>query len=427
MVRGHWGRLQRWRRHVAVLSAASLLVVLAPGSAAVEADSEPLLASLTPPVGTTDSAGTVAFVEPMEQVVSLTVRGGVVTQGSPIAGDFNGADNILGNADDGTSTQIALTVPGTSVKLARLYWTVLTNSGGASNRAQNIIFDGQPVSGTLVGFSPGRTPCFPQDNTFAWTADVTGLVTTGPATHTVAGLPGGNQIAGADFAEGASLLVVFGDPSQPTTQVVIYEGLAVTNAGGDTLTQTLTGFRANTTGSFSAEWFPIVGNGQQASETLTFTGSLGSLDFSNDVLLDGSTSMFPRNGASYTDSGQVDVFWDDDSPDVSAVIGHGSNSATVDYTLTGDCHTFVAMWLTVTRGSSRLPRLPGPRSFCSDNPIAFGSQRDGNQEIYVMDVDGGARSVSHRILLKMTATRGGHRWVTALRSHLIETETGKST
>ena len=324
-----------------------------------------------PPAGTTNSAGTVEFVEPMTQMETIDVNGGVVAQGSPIAGDFDGADNVIATlGDNGTSTEIILSVPGTAVKKAVLYWTVLTDSDEASNRGQDITFDGEDISGTRIGFASGRTPCFFQFSTFAWKADVTSMVTTGPATHSVAGLPGENKVFGHDFAEGASLLVVFEDATQPSRQVVIYEGLAVTNSNGDTLSQTLTGFVANDPGPVVAQWLPVVGNGQVAGEDLSFTGDQGTIDFSNDLLLDGSTSMFPRDSASYLDSVQTDVFWDDDAPDVSSAIGPGSTSASVAYTLTQDCHTFVAMWLAVTTGMEvEIDIKPGsfPNSLNLDN------------------------------------------------------------
>ena len=146
--------------------------------------------------------------------------------------------------------------------------------------------------------------------------------------------------------------------------------MAVTNSNGDTLSQTLTGFVANDPGPVVAQWLPVVGNGQAALETLSFTGSLSAIDFSDDALLDGSTSMFPVNSASYIDSVQRDVFWDDDAPDVSSAIGPGSTSASVSYTLTQDCHTFVAMWLTVTTGMEvQIDIKPGsfPNSLKLDN------------------------------------------------------------
>ena len=155
------------------------------------------------PVGTTNSAGTVSFVDPMTYLETIDVVGGVVTQGSPIAGDFNGADNVPASSDDGTSTEITLAVPGTAVRKAVLYWTVLTDSEEASDRGRNITLDGEDISGTRIGFALGRTPCFFQFSTFAWKADVTSMVTTGLATHSVSGLPGENKVFGKDFAEGS--------------------------------------------------------------------------------------------------------------------------------------------------------------------------------------------------------------------------------
>lgn len=300
--------------------------------------------------GMTDRFGSVNFDNPMSLVSSQLVCGAKVTQGTPIAGNACGADAICGNADDGTSGTIGITgIPMTAtVKTATLYWTVLTNANEASNTGQNISFNGTPIAGTQIGFSPGRTPCFPQSNTVAWKSDVTSLVS-GDGTYTVSGFPGGNQIGGANFAEGASLEIVYSDPSSPLNTVVVYEGLAVTNSGGDTLTQTLDAFLANASGPVSATWFPVIGNGQRASETITFDGSLASIDFSNDLLLDGSTSSRPAGSCSYTDAaGNTECYWDDDHPDVSAAIANGDTSATVNHTHTSDCHTFVAMELVVS-------------------------------------------------------------------------------
>lgn len=299
--------------------------------------------------GATDKIGSVDFLNPMSLVSSNLICGGKVTQGTPIAGNACGADAICGNADDGTSGNIAIAgMPVTAtVKQATLYWTILTNANEASNTGQTISFNGSSIAGTQIGFSAGRTPCFPQTNTVAWKSDVTSLVT-GNGTYTVAGLPGGNQIGGQNFAEGASLEIIYTDPGAPLNTVVVYEGLTVTNSGGDTVTQTLDAFLANAFGPVSATWFPVIGNGQLAPETLTFDGSLASINFSNDLLLDGGTSEIPANACRYTDSAQTDCFWDDDHPDVSAAIANGDTSATVRYALTGDCHSFVAMELVVS-------------------------------------------------------------------------------
>lgn len=300
-------------------------------------------------------ASQINYVDPMELVETKLVCGGKEEQGTPIAGNALGVDGVQGTGDDGTSGNITIAnIPTTATVVeATLYWTVLTDSDDASNKGQNISFDGNPITGTKIGFSLGMTPCFPQANTFAWKADVTSLVPSpGNGTYTVLGFPGGNQIMGDDFTEGASLHIVYMDSASPLVDVVVFEGLAVTNGSVGTLSQTLTGFQANPSGPVSATWFPVIGNGQIASETISFDGS-ASIDFSNDLLLDGGTSEIPVRGCSYTDAWLVDCFWDDDKPDVSAAIANGDTSVTVNYTLTSDCHSFVAMQLVVTTDPNR--------------------------------------------------------------------------
>ncbi len=296
------------------------------------------------------------FVDPMTLVEQNLFCGGKETQGTPIAGNACGADGdcttVADNGNSGNINIVGIPITATVVK-ATLYWTVLTNSDEASNTGQNISFNGNPIAGTKIGFSLGRTPCFPQANTFAWKADVSALVPSpGNGMYTVSGFPGGNQISGNDFTEGASLHVVFSEASSPLVDLSVYEGLAVTNAVGDTFTQTLTGFQANPSGPVSATWFPVIGNGQIAPETITFDGSLASIDFSNDALLDGGTSAFPPASCSYTDDAtNVQCYWDDDKPNVSAAIANGDTSATVNYTLTNDCHSFVGMQMVVSTGA----------------------------------------------------------------------------
>lgn len=313
-----------------------------------------------PVVGIGDHGGSVnamsllqadSFDNPMSLVEKQVVCGDIAVQGTPIAGNACGADGLCGNADDGNSGTITIAgIPATAlVAKATLYWTVLTNSPEASDPGKMIFLDGYMVMGSKVGFAAGDTPCFPQENTIAWKADVTGLVSDpGNGTYTLSGFPGGNTATGEDFTEGVTLNVLYNDPGSPFKELVVFEGLAVTNKSGDVLTQTLDGFVAHAFGPVSATWIPVIGNGQIGSEDVFFDGSLGSIDFSNDLLLDGGTSEIPVNGCSYLDIGQTDCFWDDDTPDVSSVIDNSDTSATVRHTYTADCFSFVAMQLLVS-------------------------------------------------------------------------------
>lgn len=269
------------------------------------------------------------------------ICGDVTAAGTPIAGNAAG---------DGNSGEIDITgIPDTATVVdARLYWSVLTDSDQVSETGKTISFAGNVVSGDMVGFTP-ETPCFTQANTIAWTADVTSLVASpGNGVYAVSGFPGDNNIAGADFSEGVSLVITYADAASTAKAVVSYEGLAVTNEVGETLQQTLEGFTAG--GAVSATWIPVVGNGQvlgDSDELLEFAGGAGALNL--DGSLDGGTGAFAAETCSYLDEvANTQCYWDDDLHDVSAAMSSGDVFANVNYEVVADCHSFVAMNLVVS-------------------------------------------------------------------------------
>jgi len=293
---------------------------------------------------------------------TLFVCGGKVSSGTPIAG------NAAGGGNSGT---IGLTgVPaGAEIIHAELYWNVLTNSDEASNTGRDIVFAGENISGTQIGFVAGVTPCFSQANTVAWKADVTAFVT-GDGAYAVSGFPGGNLVFGADFTEGVTLNVLYDDGSSTLRQFVNYEGLVVSApAGATAVTQMMMGFTADPVGPVEATWYPVIGNGQLSPEDLELsgTGAGSPLDLSDDILLDGGTQAFAAGTCSYLDEvSNVQCYWDDDMVDVSAVIGTASASMTMDYTLTTDCHSFSAMQLLVTTDQSQFADFCGVGSLLVD-------------------------------------------------------------
>ena len=297
---------------------------------------------------------------PMRQAdPTLFVCGGKVSSGTPIAG------NAAGGGNSGT---IGLTgVPaGAEIIRAELYWNVLTNSDEASNTGRDIVFAGENISGTQIGFVAGLTPCFSQANTVAWKADVTPFVS-GDGAYAVSGFPGGNLINGADFTEGVSLNVLYDDGSSTLRQFVNYEGLVVSHpAGATAVSQMMMGFTADPVGPVEATWYPVIGNGQISPEDLELsgTGAGSPLDLSDDLLLDGGTQAFAAGTCSYPDdAANTQCYWDDDMVDVSAVIGTASASMTMDYTLTNDCHSFSAMQLLVTTDQTQFG------DFCDEGSV----------------------------------------------------------
>jgi hypothetical protein len=277
------------------------------------------------------------ILNPMTQVNAKYICGGQVSAGTPIAGNAAGL---------GTSGVIPLAgIPaGAKIRKAMLFWSVLTNSAEAANPGMNIAFNGNPITGVKIGFVAGESPCFPQANTMGWKADVTSLVA-GNGAYTVGGFPGGNAITGANFTEGATLAVLYDDKSSTLRRLVEYEGMAVTNSGGEVVSQALMGFTAGGA-PVQATWYPVTGNGQAAADTLGF----GSLNLGSTIL-DGSTAAKAAGTCSYTDSGTTECYWDDDNVNVSAAFVGGETSVTVVGGVPeagGDCHSWLAMQLIVT-------------------------------------------------------------------------------
>lgn len=284
--------------------------------------------------------------EPMSLTNAKYICGGQVSAGTPIAADADGADGVLGTPDDGNSGVIPLAgIPdGAVIRKAVLFWSVLTDSPEEDNTGMNIYFNGMPIVGTKVGFVAGKTPCFPQDNTVGWKADVTQLVS-GNGDYTVMGFPGGNTVGGSDFSEGATLAVLYDDSSYTLRRLVEYEGMAVNNAMGETVHQTLMGFTA---GPFPVEatWYPVVGNGQNSADVLSF----GPLDFGSTIF-DGSTAAFAAETCSLDGGLIAHCFWDDDNVDVSGAFLGGETSVVVvggTPPSGGDCHSWIAMQLVVS-------------------------------------------------------------------------------
>jgi len=286
------------------------------------------------------------------------VCGDVTQAGTAIAGDADGADNdILTLGDNGTSGQIPVAgIPATAkVAQARLYWTVLTDDAEDSFTGAAINFNGTPILGTKIATS-GDTPCFPQENTLAYRADVTALVPSpGNGTYTVSGFPGGNAIGSVavdpapNFTEGTTLQIMWSNESTTFRQIASYEasgaGILPVSLSGDTLTQTLGNFLTNAAGAVSGKLYEVVGNGQNlGSSELVDVDGLVNL---NDTL-DGSSAGTPAETCSYTDSAQNDCFWDDDAPDISAALTNADTSVTYNYTQTVDCHDFPALVVSVS-------------------------------------------------------------------------------
>ncbi len=271
------------------------------------------------------------------------VCGGKAQAGTPIT--------ALGAANSSGTITIS-GIPVTAiVDRADLFWSVLTDDDPAtSTLGQNISLNGQPVVGFKIGHA-FESPCFTQDNTISYRADVTGLISSpGNGIYTVSGLP-----VAPHFSEGVTLQILWADANGPLMEDNLYHAIgagpvAVTQA--DLFSQDLTISGTNATGPVSAKLYEVIGNGQSNGlEDLRFDGPCAG-EIGLDDTLDGSTVAKAAETCTDSPVGAPECFWDDDVHDVSAqfacAAGNAATSASLvspDVPRLNDCFDWPALSL----------------------------------------------------------------------------------
>jgi hypothetical protein len=192
----------------------------------------------------------------LERSFRTTLRGGVVAAGVGLAGIGEGNISING-------------LPaGSGVVKAFLYWATI----GSANTFTSPTLDGAAVDGELIGVS-GDT-CWGMANNFVYRADVTALVD-GNGFYTVAGLPGDVRLPGNNDSQGASLVLIYSDDSQPFRTLIIDDGAVTLDIlNQHEYTDTISGFDADNPVT-DAEVTYLMGDGQSqfANGNVTFNGT----------------------------------------------------------------------------------------------------------------------------------------------------------
>ena len=268
-------------------------------------------------------------VDPFDLRLQTTVRGGLAVGATCL----NYQEPAEGGPNGGLITIDSLPA-GATVLHAWLYWTVLHS--GSEVPMGTPTFDGVPIPFDRLGVVP-FTPCFSPGSSGFFRSDVTSLVA-GNGTYTLAGFPGvGNGIM--PLAEGATLFVVWCEPSAPLTDIVLLDGAeTLTLTDEPFFSQTLTGFRADPSAPPIATLALAAGNGQLAefpedgADELRFNGV--DLDELHPEILSGNAC--PRG------------FYDLTLLDVSEYLSPGDTSAEVLLQVSVDCYTVAAVALAVS-------------------------------------------------------------------------------
>lgn len=209
-------------------------------------------------------------------ILGVVLLGGKIDQASANGNNFlapsfsftlqgNTTSAGVGLRGTGTGNIVVDGIPaGATVYRAYLYWATLGNV----NTYTSPTLDGQAVNGDLIGTS-GDT-CWGVQHNFTYRADVTDLVD-GNGTYTIAGLP--NALYLGNDSQGASLVVVYEDASDPLRTIRLNDGAVTLDFSTLDYTDTLDGFIPDSPVT-DAQVTYLIGDGQAKWDAgnVTFNG-----------------------------------------------------------------------------------------------------------------------------------------------------------
>ncbi len=213
---------------------------------------------------------------------------------------------------------------GATVERALLYWMII----GTPAPDTEIELDGVARTGTIISF--GEDTCWGKEGNATLGVDVTSAVAAkGNGSYELRGFPAGPNNIGDD-GQGASLFVVFSDPTDARTNLVrLQAGLGVINEGGEHMTNLFNGLSVGPSVD-SATLHNAVGDGQNFTDRLLANGSL----------IDG-VDAFP---------GAQGMFWDNRVDDVTSLVASGDTSFSTDINIDpgSDCLAWAVNAVNIT-------------------------------------------------------------------------------
>jgi gliding motility-associated-like protein len=205
-------------------------------------------------------------------------------------------------------------IPATAVIEKAFVWCDASGNGVAINLTVTNPFavsSGFPM--TLIGSDQDK--CWGYSGTHSYRADITSLVM-GDGNYTISGFPTSASTAGTNDVDGATMVVIWSDPTATFQgDIVIWDGCVVINGG--TTTQTMTGFTACSGTVNNARAFMCVGDLQGLGSQLTLNG------------------VFPITC--------TEDWWND--IDVATTVTPGQTTSSFGNQSGGDCYNFCVMGL----------------------------------------------------------------------------------
>lgn len=218
---------------------------------------------------------------------------------------------------------------GARVIHAYLYWNYIDKQYEATE--PHLVFNGENITGELV--SQSRFIHWYRNMTRTFRADVTDHVS-GNGEYLLEGLTKNTNV----YGQGASLIVIYEDLTEPKRTIIIQEGSHSLTTDVYELSTSMTGFVAADTGSgLDAKTTYIASDGERYPDFATFSGGQGTFVVQDPF--DGSEG----------------VYWDNDTYDVSEYVKEGATDAYFTVGRGHEAMTWVAQVFSVTVGDNNLP------------------------------------------------------------------------
>lgn len=262
----------------------------------------------------------------------------------------------LRNLGSGTIRLRGAPSSASDVAVAILYFGFICSA--TCPTSQTVFFQGTAVTALLIGTAP--PPCWPGTAYGAYKVEVTGLISAGiNDDYSIAGVPSGATDAGDPWnssvipplAEGASLVVVYVDPTLPTGAVYINDGAVtggtvageVVNIDNPTSPPLPGTFRRFTRlGADGQVGFSVTANPSTSGEKTFIGPTPGPLV---QIAGPGSTRNTDSDWNGH-DGVPLNQLWDTHTEAFSGIIPAGTTSYRVQYQFPDDCVSWTAHVLT---------------------------------------------------------------------------------
>lgn len=235
--------------------------------------------------------------------------------------------------------------------ILRAYLWAGTSGNGAAMSVSitNPLGTTQNFPMTVVGSGPDK--CWSYAGTYTYRADVTSIIT-GNGNYTLNGF----LVGGTNDVDGATLLIIYQDPTANYRgSLIIHDGCVVINGG--TTTQTITGIGA-CANSTTARAFSCIADLQMAG-TLT---------------MNGTAAPFTFNWWNYTE--------------VNTTVTNGQATSNYTMTSTGDCYNFAVMGLYYQTTSCTTCPGPNPLTLNMSSTQSTCTNCDGTATVTPSGVSG---------------------------------------